>query len=626
MANKTNGEATKSTKKDPIKRSRIIKRNVIIGSVSLVALIVIGASAAIYYYDLKVLPNVYAAGVHLSAKTLPVAGDALDARATETSTTAYIITAKDKKLEVHPSDISLVIDTKATARNAMAIGRRNDFWTSFREIITSVTSHRNIPFEVSFDEAQLNKLVDEFAATVDTPEINAGVRIENGKAVETQGVEGFRINKELAKSLIINAWKNSALETVTLALNKVTPTIKTGETTNVLAQAENLRKIIYILSADSKTATAKQADIDKWISSELVNGTLIAALNTDAVKQWIDGVSTTFNQPGAEARVGFNAGKLTIIQAGSDGRSIDSQKSALAMAAAVKEYVLNSKTDKTLTVLGTMQVNQPQITESNISSLGIIEQVGTGTTSYVGSPENRKHNIATGAAALSGILIKPSEEFSTLKYLGKIDAASGYLPELVIKEDRTTPEFGGGLCQVSTTLFRAAMNTGLKITQRRNHSYRVSYYEPPVGMDATIYEGNPDFRFVNDTDHYILVQSHIEGTKITFDFYGTKDGRTVNLTTPSIYNVTTPPDAEYIKTDTLPYGTTKQTEKAHNGSDASFIYTVYNKDGGTRNKTTFTSHYVPWRARYLVGTAGAPADATYPGQSSSSSPSPTPAP
>jgi vancomycin resistance protein YoaR len=210
------------------------------------------------------------------------------------------------------------------------------------------------------------------------------------------------------------------------------------------------------------------------------------------------------------------------------------------------------------------------------------------------------HNIKTGVKYISGAIVKPNEEFSTIARLGTIDQSSGYLPELVIKENSTVPEFGGGLCQVSTTLFRAAMNAGLDITERQNHSYRVSYYEPPVGMDATIYYPKPDFKFKNTTNNYILINGYVEGTKVSFDIYGTKDGRTVSVSDPEVYDITPPPDPIYTDDPTLEPGEVKQTDSAHPGAKAIFYYTV-KKGDQIINKQTFKSAYVPWPAKFKRG-------------------------
>jgi vancomycin resistance protein YoaR len=169
----------------------------------------------------------------------------------------------------------------------------------------------------------------------------------------------------------------------------------------------------------------------------------------------------------------------------------------------------------------------------SIEELGVSDLIGQGRSNFRGSPKNRIFNINVATKRFDGVLIKPGEEFSFVNILGEVDGDHGYRPELVIKKDKTEPEFGGGICQVSTTAYRAALNSGLEITARRNHAYPVQYYNPQ-GMDATVYVPRPDLKFLNNTPKYILIQTRIEGTELIFDFYGTNDGRTVEITGPKI--------------------------------------------------------------------------------------------
>lgn len=174
-------------------------------------------------------------------------------------------------------------------------------------------------------------------------------------------------------------------------------------------------------------------------------------------------------------------------------------------------------------------------TLADTNDLGINELVATGESNFTGSPKNRIHNITVGAKKFNGLIIMPGEEFSFNKYLGDVDDVHGFLPELVIKPEGVTPEFGGGLCQVSTTTFRAAMKAGLPITARRNHSFAVQYYAPQ-GTDATIYPGSSDLKFVNNLTSSILIRTRVEGRKLFFDFFGTKDDRVVAFDGPSVYD------------------------------------------------------------------------------------------
>ncbi|MBU1167112.1 VanW family protein [Patescibacteria group bacterium] len=208
------------------------------------------------------------------------------------------------------------------------------------------------------------------------------------------------------------------------------------------------------------------------------------------------------------------------------------------------------------------------VTSANIDSLGIKELIAEGESNFAGSPSNRRHNIKNASDKLNGLLIRPGETFSLLENIGEVNEASGYLPELVIKPGETIKEYGGGLCQIGTTMFRAAMNSGLKVVERQWHSYPVSYYDPQ-GTDATLYIPSPDLKFINNTDHYILIQSEIKNSKLYFKFYGTKDNRSVSFDGPHYWD----------------HGW------AGNGSFKAKWTQIVTMPDGTEERKTFYSHY-----------------------------------
>jgi vancomycin resistance protein YoaR len=286
----------------------------------------------------------------------------------------------------------------------------------------------------------------------------------------------------------------------------------------------------------------------------------------------------------------FKDGKLISFEPGTTGTVIDDE-------ATIQNILSGIGTTTTMALI--VKQEEGTIGGEDPKKLGIKEIIGIGTSDFKNSPVNRTKNIAIGVSKVNGTLIAPGEEFSMLKTIGEITAEQGWLPELVIKGNKTMPELGGGLCQIGTTAFRAALNAGMKITERRNHSYRVSYYEP-AGTDATIYDPSPDFKFINDTANYILIHAYIKGTIITYEFWGTKDGRVVSVPKPRIYNITSPPPMKLIETLDLAPGKKKCTESAHAGADASLDYKVTYADG-TVYEETFNSHYRPWQAVCLIG-------------------------
>jgi len=248
---------------------------------------------------------------------------------------------------------------------------------------------------------------------------------------------------------------------------------------------------------------------------------------------------------------------------------------------------------------------EPEITTEEVNSYGIEEKIGEGVSYFAGSIPNRIHNIGTAAGKIDGTLVPPGEEFSFNKNVGDISRLTGYKEAYVISGGRTILGDGGGVCQVSTTLFRAMLDAGIPITERNAHSYRVGYYEQnsPVGIDATIYVPSVDLKFVNDTGNYILIKADFsaEEQRLTFNMYGKNDGRVSTISEPVVLNRTPAPPPLYEDDPTLPVGVTKQVDYAASGAYVQFKRTVV-KNGETIIDETYSSRYSPWQAVYKVGT------------------------
>jgi vancomycin resistance protein YoaR len=237
-----------------------------------------------------------------------------------------------------------------------------------------------------------------------------------------------------------------------------------------------------------------------------------------------------------------------------------------------------------------------------LQMLGIKEVVSIGHTSYYSSPQNRMHNIRIGLKKFNGVVITPGETFSFVKQLGPVDGSRGFLKELVIKPEGTLPDFGGGLCQVSTTAYRAALYAGLPIAERSPHSYAVSYYSQigGHGIDATIYPGARDLKFTNNTPGSLLIQAYDEGPEAYFILYGTNDGREVKLEGPVISNRHSEKGTTYIKTTEIPIGSTRQTKHAQAGFNTLW-YRYLTLPGGLTQREEITSRYVATLNEFLVG-------------------------
>lgn len=371
------------------------------------------------------------------------------------------------------------------------------------------------------------------------------------------------------------------------------------------------------INFDSQEWSVKNQEWRDWLAIKFKNNKPYLGLDIERAKKYFDDeqISGVVEIPVRDAKFKLSNGKVSEFMSSQEGRLINWPQTI-----SNAEELLRGK-DKSFGVV--VEIVKPRVMNDEVNNMGIGTLLGTGESNFKGSPPNRIHNIGVGADTLNGLLINPGEEFSLITALGEIDGEHGYKQELVIKGNKTTPEYGGGLCQIGTTVFRAALSTGLPITERRNHSYRVVYYEP-AGMDATIYDPKPDLKFVNDTGHYILVQSRIEGTKLFFDFWGTSDGRLATTTKPVIYNQVAPPPRKEIKTTDLKPGQKKCTESPHAGADTKFDYIVQYPNSTESVKETFYSHYIPWQEVCLIGATQEEIDAEKNGTVATSTPSSTP--
>lgn len=303
-----------------------------------------------------------------------------------------------------------------------------------------------------------------------------------------------------------------------------------------------------------------------------------------------------------EGRFEFNNNKVSAFQLDKPGMSLDINQVLLDLEKSLNNQKKQPK--KTIKAILNKIVIQPKIKLSSINKLGINELVSQGVSHYQGSGVERAFNIKFGSNRINGIVIQPGETFSFNKNIGDISIESGFKPAYIIREGRTVLGDGGGICQVSTTLFRTALNAGLPILERNAHAYRVSYYEQDSkpGFDATIYTPTEDLKFKNNYNHALLLQTNVdeETMTLTFDLYGTKDNRSIEISDVTMWNAVSAPPAEYIDDPNIPEGITKQVDFAAPGLSTKFSYKVM-KDNQTLTNQEFISNFKPWKAIYLVG-------------------------
>ena len=571
------------------------------------ALLVVLAAVALAVprvYATKLVPGMWVGDVGLGGQTQEQAIATMQRAVDAVAEQGLRVTADGKtttvpiQQAVTTSDITpplVDLDAAASVRAARAYGHDFSTLRNTLQFWRATIFRKHIEPAIAVDELVVEATLRTQFGTKDDPAQPAHLAYANGQFTVVPEKTGKGFVYQPAVAAAIAQWLEVRPAAVSLEQGTETSRLTADRAEDFVddAQAVVQRAPFTLTLADGKTSTLDAATVGAGLDVALGPKNNASLVFTEAkLASLLQKLKSSTDVEAKESRFRIVEGRVAEFQQGQVGRALDSTQTVAAMNQAWLEQ-------RQTTVAAVITEVKPQSAAASATALGITELVATGKTNFAGSPTNRRKNIANAVRLLNGLLIKSGEEFSLVKALSPIELSNGYLPELVIKGNRTIPEVGGGLCQVGTTMYRLALAAGEPILERRNHSYRVSYYEPPVGMDATIYDPKPDFRIRNDYASALLLQARVEGNNLIFDFYGTKDSRVASTTTPKLFNVTKPPATKYIKTTDLKPGQKKLLEHAHNGGSASFTYSV-TKDGKTERQT-FNSVYKAWQEVWLVG-------------------------
>lgn len=544
-----------------------------------------------------VLPRTFLGDIALGGMTEPQVEALVKIRFKEFLDTPVQLATRGEVAEVTMRELGVVLDEKEILKQ-IPFGQRMN---SAAMVLQTFAGQRITP-EAEAPHSELLRVINEKFPSI--PKTKNAHFAREGKILKIVEGKGGVIPK--LDLLAADMETNIAFlqrQPLVVELSKEEPTVRAADLEKYRADIEKKLPETVTLYLEKESFSVDFKKHPEWITFEKLPASapeefpFSMKFDPVAFSNFLkETVAARLEQPAEDMRILQDAeGKITFEGRGNDGRAIEKEKLLTSLDEAIMKG--ESKVGIPLSVVSPKIEIAPALQE-----LGIKELIAVGYTRYEGSPANRKHNIGVGVAKYNGLIIPPGETFSFNKNLGPVDASTGYRRELVIKPEGTIPEFGGGLCQVSTTLYRAAINAGLPIVERAAHSYAVTYYSQVGGhgLDATIYPPARDLKFANDTPDSLLIQSYVEGDSAYFKFYGTSDGRTVKLEGPYISNRQgVPATAIEVPDANLQPGQRKQVEKPHAGFDALW-YRYITKDGKTVKEEIF-SRYRAVPAKYLVG-------------------------
>lgn len=579
------------------------------------AAIILGLSLiALYhlYYAHRIIPGVSVGTMEIGGLTYNEAKNKLGTYESSLDK-KLILTHNGTEFVITAQEINLEYFWDASVTRAFEIGRTGNFLWDTKEKIAGFIG-RPLTFKAfyDFEDDELSKNLLRLRGELNTPAEDAyfilarthdeeGVEQEESTIKIVADREGFLIHGKKMHQMVVESLDNFDFSPKKIPTMEDEPELTKRDLEEVSAQVEKVVLNPLEITYQEESWTMNPEKILDFVKVKKVTGTKLGGgdkieidLETSSFEPCMEGIAQEIDLLPKGEVVETDGDTVTEFKLVEEGLEVDTKKFAQDFKKALLEVQPSVEIPTKIVTL-----------EEDADKYGILALLGEGTSKYIGSSQARVSNLTLAASRVSGVLVAPGETFSFNRAVGAIEAETGYDTAWIISNGRTVRGTGGGVCQTSTTLFRAILNSGLPVVTRHPHAYRVYYYEQdaPIGFDASVYQPTLDLRFKNDTAHYVLVQASwdLNNYSLTFKLYGTPDGREVEISDPVVTNLTAAPAPLYQDDPTLAKGVVKQIDFSAGGASASFTRTVSRNDEVLYNDT-FRSWYRPWRAIFLVGT------------------------
>ncbi|NJN67755.1 MAG: vanomycin resistance protein VanB [Chloroflexaceae bacterium] len=575
----------------------------------LVIPIVLPYAVSLFYYE-RALPGVSVQGRPVHNLNQQEIATALSHHYASFLRQPVTLTYAEQSWQPTLAELGVTLDLDGTAAAALTPGRQGDPLTRLRHLWSLWRDGHDLSPQLVIDMRHLQNYLSHLSATVETPPQNASLSVAAGKVIGTPATPGVQLLAhetavDLARSLGTLTPQQCPLRT-----RQLPPTIGNEALVEAQERARGFLDSTLILthSAQASYWTWEPEQLATLLHIEPVDRQLRVDISRERLTREVERLAQLVDSGSVEPRLRFEDGRVHLVREGYTGWELQQPAAVQAISETLHQP---HPATQTVVVLPVQEVF-PHITQETLPDLGIVELVAEGKSSFAGSADYRITNIKAGAARLDGVLIAPDEEFSFNTQLGEVNAENGFVEGYAVVGNRTQLEWGGGVCQNSTTVFRAAFWAGLPITEHHPHPFIISWYdrfaygphEDGPGMDATIFTGVNDLKFVNDTGHWLLMQVEVDEYHqvLTVQLYGTRPDRQVALEGPVISNeVAAPRQPVYINDPTRPAGTVYQSDVARNGRDI-MITRVIRRDGEELRRDPFFTRFRAWPNVFVRGT------------------------
>jgi len=558
-------------------------------------------------YAGRIYPGIQMWDIDLGGLRPEEAAQALEVRLPYTNQAVITLRDGDRSWTVRPVELGIEFDADAVAQTAYQLGRTGSALDNWQTQAKLLWSGAQVGPVVRVDPLAARAYLEALSTPLLAAPRDASLRLEGVSVVATSSVVGRRFKVEAVLPPLIEAARTLAPADIPLVFETLPPAV--ADVTQAKVQLEAIVSAPITVMAEPSLPgpvgpwTLSRNDLASMTAIRREGSRIQVSLDEARLRNFVAPIAPKIERPAVDARFVFDdkLKEIQVISPSVPGRALNIP----ATAARISQQALTGQRQVSLVVTTTQATYHDQLTARE---LGVTELVGQGVTYFAGSSKERVKNIATAAARFHGIVIAPGETFSFNKYLGDVSLEQGFAEALIIYQGRTIKGVGGGVCQVSTTVFRGAYLAGYPIVTRWPHAYRVSWYEKGFGpgLDATVFAPEVDFRFTNDTPYHLLMETYTSPTygTLTWKFYSTKDGRTVKVAGPLVTNVAPHGPDKYEEDSAFKPGQKEQVDWAVDGADVTVRRTV-ERNVQVVTDTVFT-RYQPWQSVFKVAPGEAP--------------------
>lgn len=579
-------------------RLRTLTWSVAIVPLTLACIALATAFTAEWLYADRALPGVTVAGVDVGSLDRAALVERLDrGLADPWADSAVVATADGRTWRATNGALGVRPDVAAAADDALQYGKEGSVGDRLGAWIDALRGNARVPFALTTSGTALDQWLTQIAADVERPAVSGAIAASSSGLVVTQPSVGRQLDRVTSAASVLAAQSLSDRQ-IDLAVRDVYPEVDDAGFASALLTARAVTTPLSVVVEDRRVnedaaglssllrierVAAKPGDLPALPAGAIAPAAryrYVVSLDADRVTEWVSALGVKLDRPAVNARYTVNKDGVLAVVPGLAGIRLDQEKMRALMlsdltapaTAAVRELQAPAGLDTTAFTTDQAKEWLPKLVKTS------------SYTTYFPVSASRHANIATGSSQFDGVVIPPGQTFSFWSLLGPVTPERGYAYAGAIINNRSDESvIGGGLCQVSTTMFNAIAKLGYEIVERHEHGYLIERY--PMGLDAAVFDPGYDFRWKNDTNSPVFLWSWVSDTSVTFDVWGLPTGRVVSFTDPVQRNFVDVP-ADQPADPAFPAG------YAIRGRDVIRTRTV-TENGAVIHQDTFFSHYVP---------------------------------